>query len=247
MTKTSAVQRFGTPVNVSTANSKGGATGELAAGDHVHGIANSAVGTNQIADSAVTSAKIADGAIVNADINASAAIAYSKLALTGSIVNADISASADIAMTKLRPYEFFAYLSGTQANQTGDGTAYTVAFDGERYDPDAVFASNTFTAPVTGKYHFDVCISLTGVGAAHTQAYAYFAPSAGNQVRFDRKNAANIRDSANICHLNGSCDIDLSASATVTVVVIVANGTKVVGVEGSGTVALTYWNGHQVQ
>jgi hypothetical protein len=38
------------------------------------------VTTAKIADSAVTSAKIADGTIVNADVNASAAIAYTKLA-----------------------------------------------------------------------------------------------------------------------------------------------------------------------
>lgn len=41
------------------------------------------------------------GGVVNADVNASAAIAYSKLALTGSIVNADVSASAAIAYSKL--------------------------------------------------------------------------------------------------------------------------------------------------
>lgn len=41
------------------------------------------------------------GAIVNADINAGAAIAYSKLNLAGSIVNADINASAAIAYSKL--------------------------------------------------------------------------------------------------------------------------------------------------
>lgn len=39
--------------------------------------------------------------IVNADVSGSAAIAYSKLALTGSIVNADISASAAIVYSKL--------------------------------------------------------------------------------------------------------------------------------------------------
>lgn len=44
---------------------------------------------------------IAAGAIVNADVNASAAIAYSKLALGNSIVNADIAAGAAIAKTKL--------------------------------------------------------------------------------------------------------------------------------------------------
>lgn len=41
------------------------------------------------------------GSIINADISASAAIAYSKLALTGSIVNADVSASAAIARSKI--------------------------------------------------------------------------------------------------------------------------------------------------
>ncbi len=54
------------------------------------------------ASAAIAYSKLAlTGSIVNADINASAAIAYSKLALTGSIVNADINASAAIAYSKL--------------------------------------------------------------------------------------------------------------------------------------------------
>lgn len=44
---------------------------------------------------------LASGLIVNADIDAAAAIAYSKLNLAGSIVNADISNSAAIAYSKL--------------------------------------------------------------------------------------------------------------------------------------------------
>jgi hypothetical protein len=44
---------------------------------------------------------IATGVIVNADVNASAAIAYSKLNLTSGIVNADVNASAAIAYSKL--------------------------------------------------------------------------------------------------------------------------------------------------
>ena len=44
---------------------------------------------------------ITDGLIVNADVNASAAIAYSKLNLATSIVNGDISNTAAIAVTKL--------------------------------------------------------------------------------------------------------------------------------------------------
>lgn len=44
---------------------------------------------------------ITAGAIVNADVNAAAAIAYSKLNLASSIVNADVAAAAAIARTKL--------------------------------------------------------------------------------------------------------------------------------------------------
>lgn len=47
------------------------------------------------------SPQIATGVIVNADVNAAAAIAYSKLNLATSIVNADVSASAAIAYSKL--------------------------------------------------------------------------------------------------------------------------------------------------
>jgi hypothetical protein len=56
-------------------------------------IAALAVTEGKIADSAVTSAKIADGTIVNADINASAAIAQSKVA----DLTTDLAAKAPIA------------------------------------------------------------------------------------------------------------------------------------------------------
>ena len=84
-----------------------------------------------INNSAVTSAKIADGAIVDADINASAAIALTKLA-TGalptaitvtsanisdlSIVDADISASAAISLSKLATGALPTAITVTSAN-----------------------------------------------------------------------------------------------------------------------------------
>ena len=61
--------------------------------------ATQVTGDVTIDDVGVTS--ISNGVIVNADINASAAIAYSKLNLATSIVNADISGSAAIAFSKL--------------------------------------------------------------------------------------------------------------------------------------------------
>ena len=71
------------------------------------------VTTGKLADGAVTSTKILDGTILNIDINASAAIAYSKLNLASSIVNADINASAAIDKTKI---------SGTAVTLADTGT-----------------------------------------------------------------------------------------------------------------------------
>jgi hypothetical protein len=59
------------------------------------GVKWSSIDTANIADSAITSGKIADGTIVNADINASAAIALSKLA-TGALPTSITIASANL-------------------------------------------------------------------------------------------------------------------------------------------------------
>lgn len=63
-------------------------------------------GVNAIADTVQTALtnnylRKTSGNIVNADINAAAAIAYSKLNLAGGIVNNDVNASAAIAYSKL--------------------------------------------------------------------------------------------------------------------------------------------------
>ena len=61
------------------------------------------------------------GTIVNADVNASAAIAYSKLALTGGIVNTDIANGAAISLGKLATDPL------ARANHTGTQTASTIS------------------------------------------------------------------------------------------------------------------------
>ena len=57
--------------------------------------------TGTVPDGSITTAKLAAGAVTNVKVDAAAAIAYSKLALTGTIVNADVSASAAISYSKL--------------------------------------------------------------------------------------------------------------------------------------------------
>jgi hypothetical protein len=89
----------------------------------------------------VTSAMITDGTIVNGDINASAAIALSKLAtgalptaitiasaniVDDSIVNADINASAAIVDTKLATIATAGKVSNSATTATSDNTASAI-------------------------------------------------------------------------------------------------------------------------
>ena len=99
----------------------------------------------------VTSTMILDGTIVNADVNASAAIAYSKLNLTGgvvsndlandTIVDADINTAAAIAWTKIAPSSTVSatelgYLDGvTSAVQTQIDAKLATATAASTYAP----------------------------------------------------------------------------------------------------------------
>ena len=160
----------------------------------VHGLTGSVVGTtdtqtltNKTINAAnntvtgITSAMITDGTIVNADINASAAIAYSKLALTGAIVsgdiandtivNADINTAAAIAATKI---------AGTAVTQADTGTVTsTMIADGTIVNGDInASAAIAFSKIATPAADFAMGgYKITGLGTptsntdASTKAY----------------------------------------------------------------------------
>ena len=54
------------------------------------------------------------------------------------------------------------YLS-TNQNNIAVSSNVTIAFDQERFDQGNDFASNTFTAPVTGKYQINLMLRLNSV------------------------------------------------------------------------------------
>ncbi len=106
----------------------------------------------------VTSAMLADGTIVNADINASAAIAYSKLNLATSVTNSDISTTAAIDLGKL-----------ADISTNGQTASYTLVLaDKNKIVEMNVATANTVTVPPNSSVAFPVGAQIqvlqTGAG-----------------------------------------------------------------------------------
>jgi len=100
---------------------------------------------------------IATGVIVNADVNSSAQIAYSKLALTNGIVNADVNASAAIEWTKIAPS------STVSATELGYLDGVTSAVQTQLDSKLATSTASSTYAPLASP-------ALTGVPTAPTAA-----------------------------------------------------------------------------
>lgn len=164
--------------------------------------------------------------IDNSDSDAYVLAASSALGTT----NVMRASTAGALNYPLQP-AFSASLSGNVTNATGDGTTYTIAYDTEAFDQGGNFGSNTFTAPVTGKYVFPYQISLAGLGSAHTGAIVTVAGV--NTIRF---NPFATQEVANgILTLSGCVFVALAASATAIMQVTVSGGTKTVTVVGGGS------------
>lgn len=64
---------------------------------------------------------------------------------------------------------FFAHINANQNNLTGNGTVAKVNFTSERFDQNGDYdGTNTFTAPVTGKYKFSYNVNPSGLDATST-------------------------------------------------------------------------------
>ena len=113
------------------------------------------------------------------------------------------------------------------ANVTGDGTVYTVVFDSELFDAQNNFASNTFTAPITGYYQIAWNITLTGVSTSHTLGELNLVTSPRSY-----RSAANYgaMQTSGELTLTGSLLVPLSYGETAYITIAVTGGAKEVDV-----------------
>jgi len=119
---------------------------------------------------------------------------------------------------------------------TGDNTSYTVPWGNEIYDQGANFASNTFTAPVTGRYHLQASVLLDNILVTHTTRYIVISTSNRNYFFFTNYLLAETNRA-----LNASVMADMDANDTAEVRVLVAGSTKTVDVDADGT--MNYFSG----
>lgn len=140
---------------------------------------------------------------------------------------------------------FLANVGASQANVTGDSTAYIVLFPNEVFDQGGDFSSPTFTAPVTGRYCLTVFIFLQDVTSSHTTGFMQMITSNRNYL-VAACNPANMVDSTTFEQLTlmGSCFADMDAADTATIQIDIENGAKVIDIVNGGATNLrSYFSG----
>ena len=136
---------------------------------------------------------------------------------------------SDGAVTKPSNPAFLARNSSTDSNVTGNGTEVTIDFDTEVFDQGDDFASDTFTAPVTGRYQLNVSCEVSGVTSSHTIGQLQIKTS-NRTIMADQNDTFQSAGSNGQCMYHGSFLADMDAGDTVTCTMTVHNGSQVVDI-----------------
>lgn len=152
--------------------------------------------------------------------------------------------SAGIMLQAGKP-AFLAIASSTASNVTGDGTVATIAFGTEIFDRAGNFASNTFTAPVTGLYRLSAAAHILDIAAGHTEGHLRIVTS-NRTFRLGYINPSAAKIAANELGFGGSVLVDMDVGDTATVAIVVGGSTKTIDIFGDATTLYTFFSGELV-
>ncbi len=127
-------------------------------------------------------------------------------------------------VTKPLQCAFFVNKSSGQDNIDTDGSQDLVTFDTERFDVGSNFASNTFTAPVTGKYFLYASLRLDNVDTA--ASYYNMAIVTSNHTHEWIENFNTDGGDYNYFTAQVTAIADMDASDTATVQINQSGGTS---------------------
>ena len=143
--------------------------------------------------------------------------------ITGSGTTAVGQLEAPSELTLPNQPAFHVQASSLQAN-IAVNTNVTVVYDSETYDVGSNFASNTFTAPVTGKYFLCYSLYLQNLDTASNYYEAYINSS--NRDYYASTIDPDFGDADfNYFSLTGSSIVDMDANDTAKIVIRQAGGT----------------------
>ncbi len=136
---------------------------------------------------------------------------------------------------------FYAYLSASDANVTGNGATYLLGsgniltITGQQGT--GLATNGVFTAPVQGFYHFEATLFPQGITPAMTLYDMFFFVNGVNNIYGSRGNLANLAvPGTTDAIINTTVSLFLAAGATVQVAIIVQNGAGNTITMGGGTV-----------
>jgi hypothetical protein len=139
-------------------------------------------------------------------------------------------------MTNTGQPAFLAINTGDQLNQTGSGTFYVVTFNSEIMDQASNFASNTFTAPITGKYCLYGSILLGGLATNHNNTNLQILTTAGGLgLNMFPGSFAGSNATSGYYVVSGEVFCSMTAGDTATLKIYVYGGSAVVDIIGSTT------------
>jgi len=141
-----------------------------------------------------------------------------------------------------------AFLAKPTNNQTNfnQGQTIVIVMDNEIFDNNGDFASNAFTAPVTGRYAFQYQVQINDISTQDSGTYYYIEINTSNRVFYELSSinaAIGSSSGQNYFCFTGSVTADMDASDTCNLRVVMA------GTSGDGPSDISnnsHFSGHLV-